>query len=88
MIDTAAGQVVINNGGANTGRVDTRNGAVNITGVDLDLNGATATIDAGMGDIEQQARAEGMRTMFEDGLVKSLGGSTTIEEVLRVTQEG
>ncbi|MFC4819486.1 type II secretion system ATPase GspE [Dokdonella ginsengisoli] len=40
---------------------------------------------AGMGDIEQQARAEGMRTMFEDGLVKSLQGSTTIEEVLRVT---
>jgi len=26
-----------------------------------------------------------MRTMFEDGLVKSLLGSTTIEEVLRVT---
>jgi general secretion pathway protein E len=40
---------------------------------------------AGMGDIEQQARVEGMRTMFEDGLVKSLQGSTTIEEVLRVT---
>ena len=40
---------------------------------------------AGMGDIEQQARAEGMRTMFEDGLVKSLQGQTTIEEVLRVT---
>jgi general secretion pathway protein E len=28
-----------------------------------------------------------MRTMYEDGLVKSLGGTTTIEEVLRVTQE-
>jgi len=42
---------------------------------------------AGMGEIEQQARQEGMRTMFEDGLVKSLAGSTTIEEVLRVTQE-
>ena len=40
---------------------------------------------AGMGDIEQQARSEGMRTMFEDGLVKSLHGQTTIEEVLRVT---
>jgi len=40
---------------------------------------------AGMGDIEQQARSEGMRTMFEDGLVKSLQGHTTIEEVLRVT---
>jgi general secretion pathway protein E len=42
---------------------------------------------AGMGEIEQQARAEGMRTMYEDGLVKSLQGQTTIEEVLRVTQE-
>jgi general secretion pathway protein E len=26
--------------------------------------------------------------MYEDGLVKSLAGVTTIEEVLRVTQEG
>ncbi len=42
---------------------------------------------AGMGEIENQARAEGMRTMFEDGLVKSLQGQTTIEEVLRVTSE-
>ncbi|WP_306582199.1 type II secretion system ATPase GspE [Dokdonella sp.] len=40
---------------------------------------------AGMGEIEAQARKEGMRTMFEDGLVKSLQGQTTIEEVLRVT---
>jgi general secretion pathway protein E len=42
---------------------------------------------AGMGDIEQQARTEGMRTMYEDGLVKAMQGETTIEEVLRVTQE-
>jgi general secretion pathway protein E len=40
-----------------------------------------------MGKIEDQARAEGMRTMYEDGLVKALNGTTTIEEVLRVTQE-
>ena len=40
-----------------------------------------------MGKIEEQARAEGMRTMYEDGLVKSLLGTTTLEEVLRVTQE-
>jgi general secretion pathway protein E len=40
-----------------------------------------------MGKIEEQAKAEGMRTMYEDGLVKSLQGTTTIEEVLRVTQE-
>jgi general secretion pathway protein E len=42
---------------------------------------------ADMGKIEELARAEGMRTMYEDGLVKSLHGVTTIEEVLRVTQE-
>jgi general secretion pathway protein E len=42
---------------------------------------------AGMGEIEEQARAEGMLTMYEDGLAKSLAGVTTIEEVLRVTQE-
>jgi general secretion pathway protein E len=42
----------------------------------------------GMGDLEQLARNEGMRTMYEDGIVKSLAGSTTLEEVLRVTQEG
>ena len=40
------------------------------------------------GDIERLAREEGMRTMYEDGLVKSLAGVTTVEEVLRVTQEG
>ncbi|TAL75035.1 MAG: type II secretion system protein GspE [Rhodanobacter sp.] len=39
------------------------------------------------GAIERAARAEGMRTMYEDGIVKSLAGITTLEEVLRVTQE-
>ncbi len=34
------------------------------------------------------ARKEGMRTMYEEGLVKALEGVTTVEEVLRVTQEG
>jgi general secretion pathway protein E len=43
---------------------------------------------AGMGQIEEAARAAGMRTMYEDGLVKAMQGITTIEEVLRVTQEG
>ncbi len=39
------------------------------------------------GEIEQQARREGMRTMYEDGLLKALQGVTSAEEVLRVTQE-
>ena len=43
---------------------------------------------ADAGDIENQARAEGMLTMYEDGIHKALQGQTTIEEVLRVTQEG
>jgi general secretion pathway protein E len=29
-----------------------------------------------------------MRTMYEDGLMKSMRGVTTLEEVLRVVQEG
>ncbi len=37
--------------------------------------------------INELARAEGMRTMYEDGLSKCVSGLTTIEEVLRVTQE-
>jgi len=40
------------------------------------------------GEIERQARAEGMRTMYEDGIAKAVAGITTLEEVLRVTQEG
>ncbi len=43
---------------------------------------------AGMGEIEQLARRAGMRTMYEDGVSKALSGETTLEEVLRVTEEG
>ena len=39
------------------------------------------------GDIRAAAVAEGMETMFENGLRTSLAGITTIEEVLRVTRE-
>jgi len=39
------------------------------------------------GDIRAEAIREGMETMFENGLRKSLAGLTTIEEVLRVTRE-
>jgi general secretion pathway protein E len=42
---------------------------------------------AGASDIERAAREGGMRTMYEDGLRKALAGLTTVEEVLRVTQE-
>ncbi|HEX7339329.1 MAG TPA: ATPase, T2SS/T4P/T4SS family, partial [Rhodanobacteraceae bacterium] len=43
---------------------------------------------ADAGDIERAARASGMRTMYEDGIAKALAGVTTLEEVLRVTQDG
>ncbi|OHA79279.1 MAG: hypothetical protein A2747_02450 [Candidatus Yonathbacteria bacterium RIFCSPHIGHO2_01_FULL_44_41] len=38
-------------------------------------------------EIEEQAKKEGMITMLEDGIVKSVQGLTTIEEVLRVVSE-
>ncbi len=42
---------------------------------------------AGMGELEQLARQAGMRTMYEDGIGKAMAGVTTIEEVLRVTED-
>lgn len=43
---------------------------------------------ADAGEIERVAREAGMRTMYEDGIAKAVAGVTTLEEVLRVTQEG
>jgi type IV pilus assembly protein PilB len=48
---------------------------------DLIIKGSTNT------DIEDQAKKEGMLTMLEDGIFKSVQGNTTIEEVLRVISE-
>jgi general secretion pathway protein E len=45
------------------------------------LSHATAT------EIQRQAIAEGMSTMYEDGLRKALDGRTTVEEVMRVAEE-
>ncbi|QDW67107.1 type II secretion system ATPase GspE [Luteimonas granuli] len=42
---------------------------------------------AGMGELERIARDAGMQTMYEDGIRKALAGLTTIEEVLRVTED-
>ena len=36
--------------------------------------------------IRKVARKQGMRTLFEDGVIKAIKGVTTLEEVLRVTQ--
>jgi general secretion pathway protein E len=43
---------------------------------------------ADAGSLRQAAREEGMLSMYEDGCLKALDGTTNIEEVLRVTQEG
>ncbi len=42
---------------------------------------------AAASDIQRAAISQGMSTMFQDGCRKALLGVTTIEEVLRVTQE-
>jgi len=47
----------------------------------LIMKGATS------GEIEEQAKSEGMITMIEDGIFKAVQGITTIEEVLRVVSE-
>lgn len=47
----------------------------------LIMKGATA------GEIEEQAKSDGMMTMIEDGIFKAAQGITTIEEVLRVISE-
>ncbi len=48
---------------------------------ELIIRGATS------GEIETQAKKDGMLTMLEDGIFKAVQGHTTIEEVLRVISE-
>lgn len=43
--------------------------------------------EAPIGQVRTRAIADGMNTMFEDGLQKAESGVTTIEEVLRVVRE-
>ncbi len=45
------------------------------------------TANATSSEIQEQAIKEGMVTMQTDGLIKSLRGNTTIDEVLRATKE-
>jgi type IV pilus assembly protein PilB len=45
------------------------------------------TLTATSNDIQDQAISEGMVTMQMDGLIKSLRGITTVDEVLRATRE-
>jgi type IV pilus assembly protein PilB len=38
-------------------------------------------------NVRKMARKQGMRTLFEDGMIKAIKGQTTIDEVLRITQK-
>ncbi|MGH6933804.1 MAG: type II secretion system ATPase GspE [Dongiaceae bacterium] len=38
-------------------------------------------------ELQRAAVAEGMRTMYDDGMLKAIAGETTVEEVLRVTRD-
>jgi len=49
--------------------------------------GKLITSNASSDDIEKNAREHGMRTMGEDGFIKTVQGVTSIEEVMRVTKE-
>ncbi len=37
-------------------------------------------------NVRKMARKQGMHTLFEDGMIKALKGTTTLDEVLRITQ--
>jgi len=37
-------------------------------------------------NVRRMARKQGMRTLFEDGIIKAIRGITTLDEVLRITQ--
>jgi len=39
-------------------------------------------------NLRRLARKQGMRTLFEDGMIKAMKGLTTIEEVMRITHHG
>lgn len=49
--------------------------------------GKMITSDASSDEIEKRAREKGMQTMGEDGFIKAVSGSTSLEEVMRVTKE-
>jgi len=38
-------------------------------------------------NLRRVARKQGMRTLFEDGMIKAIKGLTTLEEVMRITQQ-
>ncbi|NCU37785.1 type II/IV secretion system protein [Candidatus Saccharibacteria bacterium] len=63
-----------------------RIGIYEVLGVSVPLQ-KMIVANATSNQIQDQAISEGMITMQADGLIKSLRGNTTLEEVLRVTRE-
>ena len=63
-----------------------RAGIYEVLGISVPIQ-KMITANATSNDIQEQAISEGMVTMQTDGLIKSLRGVTTIEEVLRATRE-
>ena len=63
-----------------------RVGIYEVLGISIPIQ-KMITANATSNDIQEQAIIEGMVTMQMDGLIKSLRGITTTEEVLRATRE-
>ena len=63
-----------------------RTGIYELLTIDSELC-SMITRQAPSGEIKEYAISRGMRTLREDGLAKVAAGITTLEEVLRVTQE-
>ena len=63
-----------------------RVGIYEVLGISIPIQ-KMITANATSNDIQEQAITEGMVTMQMDGLIKSLRGITTTEEVLRATRE-
>ena len=63
-----------------------RVGIYEVLGISIPIQ-KMITANATSNDIQDQAISEGMVTMQMDGLIKSLRGITTVEEVLRSTRE-
>jgi general secretion pathway protein E len=63
-----------------------RTGIYELLTIDAELCGMI-TRRATSGEIKEYAVSRGMRSLRDDGLAKVAAGITTLEEVLRVTQE-
>ncbi len=63
-----------------------RSGVYEVLGVNDEIQKLIISM-ASADDIEKKAKEQGMATMIEDGFAKIVQGTTSIEEVLRVTKE-